>query len=64
MGGPPMRGGWGGGYGGPGGYGFNNQGYRGYYNTAYGHYMPGHARARVGGGGPDPEGPHTDTQVC
>lgn len=31
-------------------YSFNNQGYRGYYNTAYGHYMPGHARARVGGG--------------
>jgi len=31
-------------------YSFNNQGYRGYYNTAYNHYMSGHARAIVGGG--------------
>jgi len=31
-------------------YSFNNQGYRGYYNTAYNHYLAGHAKAIVGGG--------------
>ena len=31
-------------------YSFNNQGYRGYYNTAYNHYLGGHAKAIVGGG--------------
>jgi len=31
-------------------YSFNNQGYRGYYNTAYNHYLGGHAKAVVGGG--------------
>ncbi|MDE0838909.1 MAG: LamG domain-containing protein, partial [Kiritimatiellae bacterium] len=31
-------------------YSFNNQGYRGYYNTAYNHYIGGHAKAIVGGG--------------
>ena len=31
-------------------YSFNNQGYRGYYNTAYNHYISGHAKDVVGGG--------------
>ena len=31
-------------------YSFNNQGYRGYYNTPYNDYIGGHAKAIVGGG--------------
>jgi hypothetical protein len=31
-------------------YSFNNQGYRGYYNTPYNDYIRGHAKAIVGGG--------------